>query len=412
MTRRVVITGVGPVTSLGIGKDAFFNSLIAGKSGISKIDTFDVSDYSCQIAALVKDFNAGDYIDNKQAKRMDMFSQYAVAAAKLALEDANLIINEENNSRIGVIIGSGIGGLQTLESQHKNLLGKGPSRVSPFLIPMMISNMASGNTSIIVGAKGYNSCSVTACSSASHSIGEAFEAIKRGASEAIITGGTEAAVTPLGLAGFCSMKALSTNNQNPQEASRPFDAKRDGFVMGDGAGVLILEEHEHAQLRGARVYAEIVGYGATADAYHITAPDPAADAPAEAIRQSLKEGNINPTEVSYINAHGTSTPYNDKFETLAIKKVFGDYAYKIAVSSTKSMTGHLLGAAGGIEAIACVLAIEKSLILPTINYENPDPDCDLDYVPNKARETKVNIAISNTLGFGGHNAVLTFKKIK
>lgn len=409
--RRVVITGVGPVTGLGTGKEDFFTSLINGKSGINKIDTFDVSGYNCQIAGLVKGFNPTDFIEPKQTKRMDRFSQYAVVAAKLALEDANFVITSDNCNRVGVIIGSGIGGLQTLETQHIRLLDKGPSKVSPFLIPMMISNMASGNTSITFGAKGYNSCSVTACSSASHSIGEAFEVIKRGQAEVMIAGGSEAAVTPLGLAGFDSMKALSTNNTDPEKASRPFEAKRDGFVMGEGAGVLILEEIDHAQKRGARIYAELAGYGATADAYHITAPDPTAETPARAMRQALQESKIEPREVDYINAHGTSTLYNDKYETLAIKKVFGDDAYKVSVSSTKSMTGHLLGAAGGIESIVCAMTIESNIIPPTINYENPDPDCDLDYVPNKARETNVDIALSNTLGFGGHNAVLAFKKI-
>ena len=411
MTRRVVITGLGPVTSLGIGKEAFFYALVAGKSGISKIDTFDTSQYKSKIAAQIKNFNPTDYMEPKQAKRMDHFSHYAVAAAKIAVEDSALEITDKNRGRIGAIIGSGIGGLQTLEEQHVNLLEKGPSRVSPFLIPMMISNMAAGNVSIVLGVKGYNSNSVTACASGSHSVGEAYEVIKRGQADAMIAGGTEAGVTPLGLAGFCAAKTLSTRNDEPERASRPFDAERDGFVMADGAGALVLEEYEHAKARGAHIYAELAGYGATADAYHITAPDPAAEAPAAAMRQALAEADLKPEDVGYINAHGTSTALNDEFETAAIKKVFGKAAYDLAVSSTKSMTGHLLGAAGGVEAIVCALVIERQVIPPTINYENPDPKCDLDYVPNQAREAKVNAALSNSLGFGGHNAVLAFKKI-
>jgi len=411
MIRRVVITGLGPVTSLGIGKKAFFDALTAGKSGISKIDTFDTSQYKSRIAALIKNFEPTDYMEPKQAKRMDHFCHYAVAAAKIAADDSGIEITEQNAQRVGTIIGCGIGGLKTLEEQHVNMLERGPSRVSPFLIPMMISNMAAGNVSIVLGAKGYNSNSVTACASGSHSVGEAFEVIKRGQADVMIAGGTEAGVTPLGLAGFCAAKTLSTRNDEPQRASRPFDAERDGFVMADGAGVLILEEYEHAKARGAHIYAELAGYGATADAYHITAPDPAAEAPAAAMRQAMAEANLKPEDVGYINAHGTSTSLNDEFETAAIKKVFGKAAYDIAVSSTKSMTGHLLGAAGGVEAIVCALVIERGVIPPTINYENPDPKCDLDYVPNKAREAKVKAALSNSLGFGGHNAVLAFKEV-
>ncbi len=409
--KRVVITGIGPVTALGKDKDSFFASLLAGKSGINKIESFDVSNYSCQIASTIKDFDPVNYMDQKAAKRMDKFSQYAIAAAKTAIEDASLEINEDNQSQVGVIVGSGIGGLLMLEKQHKVLLSKGPSRISPFLIPMMISNMASANVSLAFKAKGYNTCSVTACASANNSIGEAYEAIKRGQAKAMIAGGSEAAVTPLALAGFCSMKALATKfNDEPQKASRPFDSERDGFIMGDGAGVIILEEREHATQRGVKIYAEIVGYGATADAYHITAPDPSAESPAIAMKQALVENDVDPDEVDYINAHGTSTLYNDQIETSAIKKVFGKRAYKIPISSSKSMTGHLLGAAGAIEAIVCALAIDRGKVPPTINYENPDPNCDLDYVPNKARQVKVNTALSNSLGFGGHNAVLAFKK--
>lgn len=411
MAKKVVITGIGPVTPLGIGKDAFFDALVAGNSGVAKIDIFDVGLYPSQIAGLVKDFDTSSYMEPKQAKRMDKFCQYAVAAAKIAVEDSKFEINDINRNDVGVLMGSGIGGLLTLEQQHINLLEKGPSRVSPFLIPMMITNMASGWVSIVLKAKGYNSCSVTACASASHSIGEAYEVIKRGHALAMIAGGSEAAVTPLGLAGFCAAKALSRRNDEPEKASRPFDAERDGFVMADGAGAIVLEEYEHAKSRGAHMYAEVVGYGATADAYHITAPDPTAESPARAIKQALKENDLDPNEVDYINAHGTSTRYNDEFETEAIKKVFGEHAYKLAVSSTKSMTGHLLGAAGAIETIACMLTMEKSIIPPTINLENMDEKCDLDYVPNKAREAEVNLALSNSLGFGGQNAVLAFGKV-
>ncbi len=409
MTRRVVVTGIGPVTPIGIGKESYFKSLIEGKSGVSKITLFDASEHSSQIAAEVKDFDAAQYLDPKQAKRMDNFCQFAVAAAKLAIKDARLSITSENENMTGVLIGSGIGGLKTLEEQHIRMLDRGPSRVSPFLIPMMITNMAAGWVSIVTKAKGYNSCSVTACASGSHSIGEAYEVIKRGQADVMIAGGTEAAITPLGVAGFCSAKALSTRNDQPEKASRPFDEKRDGFVMGEGAGVIILEEYKLAKNRGAQIYAECVGYGATADAYHITAPDPSAEAPARAIKQAIE--NVDSASVDYINAHGTSTKYNDEFETEAIKKVFKERATEIAVSSTKSMTGHLLGAAGGIEAIACLLAIENSIIPPTINYENKDPKCALDYVPNKARKAEVRVALSNSLGFGGHNAVLAFQKI-
>ncbi len=406
--KRVVVTGIGPVTPLGTGKEVFFDALVAGENGIRKIDTFDVSEYTCQIGAIVENFIPTDFMDPKQAKRMDKFCQFAVAAARLAIEDSKLQITDDNASKIGAIVGCGIGGLGTLEQQHITLLERGPSRISPFLIPMMITNMAAGWVSIVFGAKGYNTCTVTACASATHSIGEAYEVIKRGQNDVMITGGTEAAITPLGLAGFCAAKSLSTRNDEPEKASRPFDAQRDGFVMGEGAGIIVIEELEHAKKRGAHIYAEVVGYGATSDAYHITAPAPSGQSPAEAMRQAIS--NVGVESVDYINAHGTSTKLNDEYETAAIKNVFGDNAYKIAVSSTKSMTGHLLGAAGGIEAIASVMAIENNIIPPTINYENKDEKCDLDYVPNQAREAEINVALSNSLGFGGHNAVLAFKR--
>ncbi|RJQ31081.1 MAG: beta-ketoacyl-[acyl-carrier-protein] synthase II [Actinobacteria bacterium] len=407
---RVVITGLAPVCSVGIGKDKFWNAIISGQNGIKKITSFDVLSYTSQIAAEITDFDATKYLDLKLSKRLDRFAQFALVAAKLALEDAKLEVTNENAYDIGVMVGSGIGGLLTLENQHINLLNKGPSRISPFLIPMMISNMAAGQISIMTGAKGYNNCVVTACATGTHAIGDSLELIKRGEAKVIIAGGTEAAITPLGLGGFASMKALSTRNDNPEKASRPFDADRDGFVMGEGAGILILEELEHALQRKAPIYAELIGYGATADAYHMTSPDPQGEGAARAIKQALDTASIAPDKVDYINAHGTSTKYNDEFETLAIKQVFNDYAYKLAVSSTKSMTGHLLGAAGGIEAIASCLAITHDICPPTTNYENPDPSCDLNYVPNKSIQRQVTVALSNSFGFGGHNAVIALKK--
>ncbi|MBI4744518.1 MAG: beta-ketoacyl-ACP synthase II [Actinobacteria bacterium] len=412
MARRVVVTGLGVVSPIGTGKNDFWHSLINGKSGINKITRFDSADYTTQIAGEITDFNPVDFMENKDSKRMDRFAQFAVAAAKLAIEDAQLAINDSNADRTGVIVGSGIGGLSTLEEQHKVLLEKGPRKVSPFLVPMMISNLAAGYISIIFGARGPNSCIVTACASSSHAIGDAFEIIKRGAADICIAGGSEASITPLGVAGFCAARALSTRNDEPQKASRPFDAKRDGFVIAEGSGIVILEELETALKRKAHIYGEIIGYGMTGDAYHITAPAPEGRGASEAMKAALKEADLKPEEVDYINAHGTSTLYNDEFETKAIKNVFGEHAYKLAVSSTKSMTGHLLGAAGGIELIACALSIENDLIPPTINYENPDPACDLDYVPNNSRKRKVNVALSNSLGFGGHNATLIIKGFK
>lgn len=412
MNRRVVVTGLGTVSPVGIGKDDFWRALVAGESGIGKITAFDARDFASQIAGEVKDFDIADFIDNREARKMDRFSQLAIAASKLALEDSGLKIDSSNAERVGVIIGSGIGGLSTLEAQHEILLSKGPRRVSPFLVPMMICNMAAGQVSIVVGAKGPNSCTVTACASGSHAIGDAFELIKRGAADACVCGGSEACVTPIAVAGFSSMRALSTRNDEPQKASRPFDAKRDGFVIGEGAGIIILELLENALARGAHIYGEIVGYGMTGDAYHITAPSPEGEGAARAMEAALQEAQISPTEVDYINAHGTSTPYNDEFETMAIKKVFGKHAYRLAISSTKSETGHLLGAAGGIEMIACALALETSSIPPTINYEFPDPQCDLNYVPNIFLKKNVKTAMSNSLGFGGHNVSLVIKKFE
>jgi len=412
MNRRVVATGLGTVSPVGIGKDDFWRALVAGESGIGKITAFDARDFASQIAGEVKDFDIADFIDNREARRMDRFSQLAIAASKLALEDSGLKIDSSNAERVGVIIGSGIGGLSTLEAQHEILLSKGPRRVSPFLVPMMICNMAAGQVSIAVGAKGPNSCTVTACASGGHAIGDAFELVRRGAADACVCGGSEACVTPIAVAGFSSMRALSTRNDEPQKASRPFDAKRDGFVIGEGAGIIILELLENALARGAHIYGEIVGYGMTGDAYHITAPSPEGEGAARAMEAALQEAQISPAEVDYINAHGTSTPYNDEFETMAIKKVFGEHAYRLAISSTKSETGHLLGAAGGIEMIACALVLETSSIPPTINYEFPDPQCDLNYVPNIFLKKNVKTAMSNSLGFGGHNVSLVIKKFE
>ncbi|WP_352419571.1 beta-ketoacyl-ACP synthase II [Proteiniborus sp.] len=412
MKKRVVITGLGIISPIGIGKIEFWNSLLEGKSGISHITRFDTEGYSTTIAGEVKNFNAEDYIDKKEAKKMDKFTQYAVAASKLALEDAEINLEKINKEKFGVIIGSGIGGLETFEEQHNKLLEKGPRRVSPFFIPMMIGNMAAGQISIMLGAKGVNETIVTACASSTNAIGDAFKVIQRGDNDIVVTGGTEASITPMALAGFSSMKALSTNNSEPFRASRPFDKNRDGFVMGEGAGILILEEFGHALERGARIYGEIIGYGSTADAYHITTPSDGGEGAARAMRMALDDANISPEDVDYINAHGTSTTYNDMLETAAIKEVFKEHAYKLKVSSTKSMTGHLLGAAGGIEACACSLAITNGYIPPTVNYETFDEFCDLNYVPNKGVFERVNIVMSNSLGFGGHNASIVIKRIR
>jgi len=409
MKKRVVVTGMGLVSPVGNDVDSFWQSLVNGQSGIDYITQFDTTDFSVKIAGEVKDFQPEDHIDKKEARRMDRFTQFAVAAAKMAVNNANLTINDTNADRIGVYVGSGIGGLKTIEDQHSVLLEKGPKRISPFFIPMLISNMASGQVSIFTGAKGPNSAPVSACATGTHAIGDAFEVIRRGDADVMISGGTEASITPLAIAGFSAMRALSTKNDNPQKASRPFDKERDGFVMAEGAGILILESLDHALERGAKIYAEIVGYGATADAYHLTSPSPDGEGAARAMKAALAQADINPDMVQYINAHGTSTELNDKYETMAIKSVFGDNK-QLAISSTKSMTGHLLGAAGAIEALAISLTLHNGIIPPTINYENPDPECDLDYVPNEPRTMDVKYALSNSLGFGGHNATILMKK--
>jgi 3-oxoacyl-[acyl-carrier-protein] synthase II len=410
MSNRVVITGMGAVTPLGIGKDVFWNNIKNGVSGIDKIQRFDASAFTTQIAGEVLDFKPEDYIDRKEAKRMDRFTQFAIASAAMAVNDAGINLDDMDKNRLGVVMGVGIGGIATFEEQHTLLNTKGPGRISPFFVPMIITNIAAGQIAIAYGAKGYNTTIVTACASATNAIGEAFRVIRDGYADVMFTGGAEAAVTPLALAGFCAMKALSTRNDDPKSASSPFDAKRDGFVMGEGAGVLMLESLDHAVKRGAHIYAEVVGYGVTCDAYHITAPAPEGEGGARAMSNALEDAGVKPDQVDYINAHGTSTPYNDKFETMAIKSVFGQHAYELAVSSTKSMTGHLLGATGAIEAIASAMAIQEGFIPPTINYEDPDPECDLDYVPNKGRAADIEYAMSNSFGFGGQNAVLLFRK--
>ncbi|UKS29924.1 beta-ketoacyl-ACP synthase II [Paenibacillus sp. HWE-109] len=408
---RVVITGMGVVTALGQDLETFWGNLTSGKSGVSLIENFDVSEYPTRIAAEVKDFNIENYVDRKESRRMDRFVQFAVAGAINALKDANLDVKEDTDpERVGVSVGSGIGGLNTWEEQHRILLEKGPKRVSPFFIPMMIANMASGHISMVTGAKGPNSTAVTACATGTHSIGDSFKMIQRGDADVMICGGAEATITPIGVAGFCALRAMSTRNEEPHLASRPFDTDRDGFVMGEGAGVMILESLEHAQQRGARIYAEVIGYGMSGDAYHMTDPDP--DGAARCMTKAIKDAGIAPESITYINAHGTSTSVGDKSETTAIKKALGEHAYKVAVSSTKSMTGHLLGAAGGVEAVICGLTISNNLIAPTINLVNQDPECDLDYVPNVAREAKVDIAMSNSFGFGGHNATIILKRFE
>ncbi|MDK2919303.1 MAG: 3-oxoacyl-[acyl-carrier-protein] synthase [Candidatus Petromonas sp.] len=408
--RRVVITGIGVISPIGNGKDNYWNALKEGKNGIDKITRFDTSEFPTQIAAEVKDFDVHDYMDKKEARRMDRFTHYAIAASKQALEDSEIDLNKVDVNRFGVTLGSGVGGFETLEREHKKLLEKGARRVSPFFIPMMISNIGAGHISMAFGVKGPNTTAVSACASSTNAIGDAFKIIERGDADLMFAGGAEASITPLSIAGFCTMKAMSTRNDDPKRASRPFDKERDGFVMGEGSGIIILEELEHALKRGAKIYGEIVGYGMSADAHHITAPAPEGEGAARAMKNAVLDANINPEEVDYINAHGTSTPLNDKFETLAIKTVFGDHAYKLSVSSTKSMTGHLLGAAGSIEAIACLLAVKENYIHPTINLTNPDPELDLDYVPNVGKNKEVRYALSNSLGFGGHNASLIFKK--
>lgn len=410
--RRVVITGLGIISSIGLTIEEFWNSIITGKSGISLVEGFDVEKINSKIAGQIKNFDPQNYINIKDAKRMDRFSQFAVAASLIAINDSNLKIDNNNCNNIGVLIGSGVGGLATIEEQHQKLLEKGADRVSPFLVPMMICNMAAAQVSILTGAKGPVSTVTTACAAGTNAIGDAFEIIKRGAADAMITGGAEAAITPLGMAGFASMHALSTRNDDPQTASRPFERDRDGFVMGEGSGVLILEELNHAISRGAKIYAEIVGYGMSGEAYHITAIEESGINVARCIENCLKDAGIEKEEVDYINAHGTSTPLNDIAETNAIKRCFGDYAYKLNISSTKSMHGHCLGAAGGVESVATVLAIKNNIIPPTINYFNADKDCDLNYTPNVAIHKNIRIALKNSMGFGGHNVTLAFKKFE
>jgi 3-oxoacyl-[acyl-carrier-protein] synthase II len=407
---RVVVTGMGSITSLGQGVQLLWDSLLEGKSGVGMIEGFDTSALSTKIAAQIRGFNPEHFMERREARRMDPFVQYAVAATRMAMEDSRLQITDENAPRIGVMIGSGIGGLHTLEEQFRVMYEKGPDRMSPFFIPMMIADMASGQVSILFNAKGPNSTVVTACATGTHAVGDAYRIIQRGDADGMIVGGAEAAITPMGLGGFCAARALSTRNDDPQHASRPFDATRDGFVMGEGAGVLILESLAHAKARGAKIYVEVLGYGLSGDAYHITAPAPEGEGAARSMKMALRNSGIRPEDVDYINAHGTSTIPNDKLETAAIKSVFADHAYKVSVSSTKSMTGHLLGAAGAVEAIICAKAIENQIAPPTINYTTPDPECDLDYVPNKPRPLSIRTAMSNSFGFGGHNATVVVRK--
>lgn len=408
--RRVVVTGMGAVTPLGIGVGETWNAMLDGKSGIGPITHFDASEFATKIAGEVKGFEPGDYIEAKEIKKMDRFIHLAIAASKMAMDQSGLVVDERNADRVGVLVSAGMGGLPAIEKYHTVLAERGPRKITPFFIPMLIINLASGQISIMFGAKGPNTSVVTACATGSHSIGDAAKLIARGAADAMIAGGTESVITPLGIGGFNAMKALSTRNDEPERASRPFDAERDGFVMGEGSGVMVLEELEGAKARGANILAEVVGYGLTGDAYHITSPAPNGEGAARCIKMALDDAGMKPGELDYINAHGTSTKFNDEFETMAIKSVLGDYAYKLPVSSTKSMTGHLLGAAGGVEAVVAVLSILNGKVPPTINYENPDPECDLDYVPNEARDAKVDAALSNSFGFGGTNACLVFKR--
>lgn len=412
MENRVVVTGIGVITPIGIGKDVFWEGLKAGRSGVDQITQFDTTDFPTRIAAEVKDFNPEDYLDRKEARRMARFIQFAVACAGLSLKDSGLDLGKVDLNRVGVSVGSGIGGVKTMEDQARVLIEKGPKRVSPFLVPMMIANMASGCVSIAFGAKGPNTTLVTACATSTHSIGDSFRILQRGDADVMIAGGSEASITPLSVAGFCAVKALSTRNEEPQKASRPFDAERDGFVMGEGAAVLILETIDHALARGARIYVEICGFGMSADGFHITAPDPEGEGASRCISNALADAGMDPEDIDYINAHGTSTPLNDKLETMAIKKVFKEHAQRIPVSSTKSMIGHLLGAAGGAELAASILSMSYGIIPPTINYENPDPECDLDYVPGSFREAKIKVFLSNSFGFGGTNASIIMKKIE
>jgi len=410
LSRRVVITGIGLVSPVGIGTDATWQGLIAGRSGVARITRFDPADYGSQIAGEVKGFDPLQFVEKKDVKKIDVFIQYAIAAAQFAMDDAGLKIGPENATRVGVFIASGIGGFATIEREHSKLLEGGPGRISPFFIPAAIINLAAGHVSIRFGAKGPNSATCTACAASAHALGDACEIIRRGDADAMIAGGSESAITPMGVGGFAAMRALSTRNDAPEKASRPFDLERDGFVIGEGSGVLVLEELGSALSRGARIYAEIVGYGASADAFHITAPCEDGDGAVRAMQAAIQR--IAPSDVDYINAHGTSTPHNDRIETLAIKRCFGDHAPKIAISSTKSMTGHALGAAGALEGGITALAIYHQVVPPTINLEHPDPDCDLDYVPGVSRPVSITYAMSNSFGFGGTNAVLLFRRFE
>ncbi len=407
---RVVVTGLGVISPVGNTVSEAWASLVQGKSGAGFITLFDAAAYSTRIAAEVKNFNPALYLSPKELKHSDRFVQFAVASSKQAFADSKLDVSKEDPHRIGVWIGTGMGGLATIEVGYRDLETRGPRKVRPFFIPMIICNMAPGQVSISLGLKGPNSCTVSACASSAHAIGDALKIIQRGQADAMIAGGSECAITPLGVAGFCALKALTTRNEEPLTASRPFDKTRDGFLIAEGAAMVVLESLEHAQKRNARIYGELIGYGMSADAYHITAPDPNGEGAAVAMKTALEDANLKPTDISYINAHGTSTPLNDKIETKAIKQVFGEAAHKIPISSTKSMTGHLLGAGGAIEFIACALALQDQILPPTINYKNPDPECDLDYIPNEARRAKVDVALSNSLGFGGHNVSLIVRK--
>lgn len=409
--RRVVVTGVGTITSLGTGNEKNWTGLMQGKSGIDRITRFDASELPTQIAGEVRDFNPEDFIDKKEIKKMDLFIQFAMGAAGLAMKDSGFQVTEENAERVGVLVGAGLGGLPAIEKYHSAMTEGGYKKISPFFIPMLIINLAPGQISIRYGAKGPNVSSVSACATGTHSIGDAFRMIQRGDADAMIAGGAESTITPLGIAGFNVMKALSTRNDEPSAASRPFEKGRDGFVMAEGAGIVVLEELEAARKRGAKIYGEVCGYGLSADAYHLTAPAPGGEGAARCMKMALTTAGVNPEEVDYINAHGTSTPFNDLYETMAIKSVFGDHSRKLMVSSTKSMTGHCLGAAGGVEAVFSLLSMDRGEVPPTINYQEPDPECDLDYVPNTGRQAEVRVAMSNSFGFGGTNATLLFRKV-
>lgn len=412
MNKRVVVTGAGAVTPIGIGRETYWKALREGVCGIKPIASFDASEYTTQVAAEIENFVPENYIPKKEAKRMDRFTQFAVAAAKLAVEDGGLDLEAVDADRFGCVVGSGIGGLLTMEEEHAKMLEKGPGRVSPFLIPMMIGNMAAGAVSMALNAKGPNYCVVTACASGTNAVGEGFRLIQRGEADLVLAGGTEASITPFGIAGFCSMKAMSTRNDDPKTASRPFDVDRDGFVMGEGSGILLLESLEHALARGANILGEVVGFGMSADAYHITSPAPGGEGAARSMKSALADAGIEPSAIAYINAHGTSTPYNDRFESMAIKSVFGEHAQNLCVSSTKSMTGHLLGASGAIEAVACLLAVKEDYMHGTYGIQNIDPEIGLEVLANQGRTAEVEYALSNSLGFGGHNATLILKKYK